>query len=144
MISIDPGTKQMGWAYWEDGKLKACGIAQGKDWLATLRDLPDIVVDKVCVEDQQIYRSSPIDAHSLLAVARVVGGIAILYNPKTLKLIKPRQWKGQLPKAICNKRTINKLSEEEKGILNNGGYKKSVLHNLYDAVGIGLWELGRR
>ena len=143
MLSVDPGTKERGWANWKDGKLIGCGIARGKDWISTVKAMPDIKVDELVIEDQQIYRHSRIDAHSLLAVARVVGAFVILYDSPKVRLVKPQEWKGQVPKAICNKRTISKLNETEIDVLTTKQYRRTILHNLFDAVGIGLWTLRR-
>lgn len=143
-ISIDPGTRATGWAVWKDEKLYQCGIARGKDWVETVNNMPRVKVTKLCIEDQQIYRNSEVNAHSLIAVARVVGAIVIKYQAKENKIIKPREWKGQVPKTICNKRTLQRLTEEEIETLTRKTYSKSMIHNLLDAVGIGLWELKRR
>jgi len=144
VLSIDPGTKAIGWAYWVNGKLSDCGIARGKNWIESVEDLPRIEVSRLVVEDQQIYKSSPVDAHDLLAVARVVGAVVVLYDAASVKLVRPSEWKGQVPKVVCNRRTIERLSEAERDILTRKPYGKTLLHNLLDAVGIGLWELKRR
>ena len=148
MLSIDPGTKDMGWALWTDEKLTDCGIARAKDWITTVRMLPDVNPERLYIEDQQIYRSSNINAHSLIAVARVVGAVVMRFSDsptlREVHIIKPREWKGQVPKDICNKRTIARLSDAERTILTKKSYRKTILHNLLDAVGIGLWALGRK
>ena len=142
-LSIDPGTKDMGWALWEDNELQICGIARGKDWVESVQALPKFTIERLTIEDQQIYRRSPINAHSLLAVARVVGAIVAYYNFPRFLLVPPAQWKGQLPKNVCNQRTLSKLTEDELHQVDVAPCPASLRHNLIDAVGIGLWATGR-
>jgi len=144
ILSVDPGTREMGWALWEGGGLRDCGIARGGDWIATVAGMPEMSVDRLVIEDQQIYRNSKIDAHALLAVARVVGAVVFYYKKPLTNLVKPREWKGQLPKAVCNRRTLSKLNPRERSRYDGTNYPKSIRHNLLDAIGIGLWALGRR
>ncbi len=143
-LSIDPGTKEMGWALWEDNELSICGLARGKNWAETVQALPKFTIRKLIIEDQQIYKRSPINAHSLLAVARVVGAVLAYYNFPTFDLVSPAKWKGQLPKDVCNRRTLSKLTESELRQLEIAPCPPSLKHNLIDAVGIGLWATKRR
>ena len=147
LLSVDPGTRDMGWALWDKGRLVDCGMARGRDWVSTVGNMPPFPVERVVIEDQQIYRNSKIDAHALLAVARVVGAVVFYYGNegrRRVTLVAPREWKGQLPKEVCNKRTVGKLEAMERVVLNSKKYPKSLQHNLLDAIGIGLWALGRR
>jgi len=144
MLSVDPGTKAMGWSNWRGDRLESCGVARGKDWITTVLDMPRLKVERLVIEDQQIYRGSGIDAHALLAVARVVGGVVLLYGAPATLLVRPSIWKGQLPKAVCHRRTMGKLTEDEQAVLGKTKYSKAIKHNMLDAIGIGLWNLGRR
>tara|TARA_R110000824_G_scaffold119235_4_gene273236 strand:+ start:181 stop:633 length:453 start_codon:yes stop_codon:yes gene_type:complete len=143
-LSIDPGTKEMGWALWEDNELQMCGLARGTNWVETVLALPKFSVVDLTVEDQQIYRHSPVDAHSLLAVARVAGAVVAHYGFPRFRLVMPVQWKGQLPKAVCARRTLSKLTEEERHQIEVAPCPASLQHNVLDAIGIGLWANGRR
>ena len=143
-LSIDPGTKEMGWALFEDKELSICGLARGKSWIETVQALPKFTIRRLVIEDQQIYRRSTINAHSLLAVARVVGAVLAYYDFPEFKLVTPAKWKGQLPKEVCNRRTLSKLTESELRQLEIAPCPPSLKHNLIDAVGIGLWATKRR
>jgi len=143
-LSIDPGTKEMGWALWEHNELQICGLARGENWIESVRALPKFTIEKLTIEDQQIYRRSPINAHSLLAVARVVGAVVAYYGFPKFSLVAPAKWKGQLPKDVCNRRTLSKLTAEELKQVEVAPCPASLKHNLIDAVGIGLWANGRR
>ena len=144
MLSVDPGTKDMGWALWQGDRMVRCGIARGQDWIEAVLNMPPLTVGQLFIEDQQIYRNSRINAHSLLSVARVVGAVVFYYNTPLTVLVLPRAWKGQLPKEVCGRRTISKLDPAEQAVLGKTNYAKSIRHNLIDAIGIGLWGLGRR
>ena len=143
-LSIDPGTKDMGWALWEDNELSMCGLARGKNWLETVQALPKFTLKKLTIEDQQIYRRSPINAHSLLAVARVVGAVIAYYDFVPHAIVSPAKWKGQLPKEVCNRRTLSKLTDLELRQFEIAPCPASLKHNLIDAIGIGLWASRRR
>jgi len=143
-LSIDPGTKEMGWALWEDNELQICGLARGTNWVESVLALPRFTIEKLTIEDQQIYRHSPVNAHSLLAVARVVGAVVAHYGFPKFVLVPPAQWKGQLPKDVCGRRTLSKLTEQELHQVEVAPCPASLRHNLMDAVGIGLWANGRR
>ena len=143
MMSIDPGTKVIGWALWQDSKLFRCGLARGKDWIRTVSNVPKEELELVVIEDQQIYRSSSIDAHSLLKLARVVGGTVFHLQAGDVKLVKPREWKGQVPKKICNSRTLQKLQMSEKVAVELAQCPEGLKHNMIDAIGIGLFYLRR-
>lgn len=56
--------------------------------------------------------------------------------------IEPQRWKGQLPKKRCNEIVEGKLSPTEKRFLNDIK-PKSAQHNVLDAIGIGLFAVGR-
>jgi hypothetical protein len=53
----------------------------------------------------------------------------------------PRQWKGQVPKRIHNARVLEKLKPAELALVPK--LAKTRLHNVIDAIGLGLWKLGR-
>ena len=143
-LTIDQGTKEMGWALWEDNELQICGIARGQNWVEAVLALPKFTIERLTIEDQQIYRKSPINAHSLLAVARVVGAVVAYYQFPKFVLVPPAKWKGQLPKDVCNRRTLSKLTDSELYQVEVAPCPASLKHNLLDAVGIGLWASRRR
>lgn len=65
---------------------------------------------------------------AIAKLARAAGGKVTFYYPS--------QWKGNVPKGICQARILPTLSENEvAAILNN--------HNVWDAVGICLVAKGR-
>ncbi len=143
MMSVDPGTKATGWAIWDRNAMVLCGLARGKNWIHTVREVPKMQVERLWLEDQQIYRNSNVDAHSLLAVSRVVGALAFHVPADQVELVRPAAWKGQVPKDVCNRRTHARLTPAEKVLLELAKCPKSLEHNLMDAIGIGLWAVKR-
>jgi len=57
------------------------------------------------------------------------------------KMVFPATWKGQLKKHVCHARIDLALTPGERKIIPK--LAKTYLHNMLDAVGIGLWYLGR-
>ena len=144
LLSVDPGTKAVGWALWKGETLARCDVSRGEKWWLTLASLPEVRPDVLYIEDQQIYSTSKINAHSLLAVARVTGAIIYHYKAPSTVLVLPRVWKGQVPKKICSERTLNRLNEAEMQAVNSYKQARYLEHNMVDAIGIGLWALGRK
>lgn len=84
-----------------------------------------------------IYPQSKGDPNDLLRVAEVSGALA--WDFTNVYWYEARKWKGQVPKAVMGKRILKCLTEEELKVL--GPLAKN--HNVLDAVGIGLYHLGR-
>jgi hypothetical protein len=83
----------------------------------------------------------PMDIVELAYGAGVVRG-AVLQCNRSCKVIEhlPIQWKGNVPKAIMTNRIRTKLDPIELATIEDAGYKT---HNTIDAIGIGLFALGR-
>jgi hypothetical protein len=75
---------------------------------------------------------------ALIELAFRLGELVGLYMRKVevVELVTPAVWKGSVPKEICQSRILKKLEPEELSVLDKN-------HNAMDAVGIGLWKLGR-
>lgn len=78
------------------------------------------------------------DIVTLAIRAGEVGGIWSYITGVAPEYIEPGKWKGQLKKSLANKITKAKLSQREKKLLG-----KNVRHDVLDAIGIGLFSLGR-
>jgi len=80
------------------------------------------------------------DQNDLIAVA----GVAFAVGAKTAGFITtyyPREWKGTIDPDAMIERIKGRLSPAEKHRILT--VKKSLMHNVYDAIGIGLKKLGR-
>jgi hypothetical protein len=160
LLSIDPGVTCCGWAYWRDGKLVLCGLSRTKEvgiearicahdfrrhWLYGQPDF--IVIEKPEVYQQRFWKGDPRD---LVELAMVVGGIIAQFPGVRVRAVFPKEWKRQVPKSVSESRTLAKLSELEKNKSESPEVfgepdtaPPSLLHNMMDAIGIGLWALGR-
>jgi len=57
--------------------------------------------------------------------------------------VTPRQWKGTVDGDIFLTRITKRLDERELGLLDTCGAIDSLKHNVIDAIGLGLWKVGR-
>lgn len=137
MIYVDPGVHACGVAYFADAKLCwARYVAVGDDLRLDVGGQP------LVIEMPRIYPGSGQrkgDLNDLLNLAAIVGRCEA-WNAGTVKRVFPAQWKGQVPKKIMTARILSKLSWEEVARIERVGYKD---HNTIDAIGLGLWHLGR-
>ncbi len=136
MISVDPGVHGSGVAFWFAGRLSAVRYYKPSEISSVL---------SVVIECPQIYPGvkSKGNPNDLIKLAFEAGRIIGLFNPVELRVIKPRDWKGTIKKEAMLKRILSKLTEEELAIVKAANIPKAVEHNVLDAIGIGLWHLGR-
>ena len=144
LLSIDPGLKSVGWAYWEGRELKRCGLSRTKETdvskqaRAHWRNIEIYHDAERRVSEMMVWRgkqakSSPAD---LLKLNIIAGHLATEW-------LAPSEWKNYVPKAVHQPRILAKLSAEERAVLAGCKCPPSLLHNVIDAVGIGLYCLGR-
>jgi hypothetical protein len=153
LIAIDPGLNGCGFALFRAGLLERAAYVKNVErtgnkpqdmalgltlYVSTYKLATD---DKVVCELPQVYTQDKLkgDPNDLIYLALVVGALVFQFGAKT---IKPREWKGQLPKEVCNNRVRSKLSLYEIEAIDTR-VPASLRHNVLDAVGIGLHELGR-
>lgn len=160
MICIDPGIRGCGLAVFYRGELVraqyVANIADSGDSLALrvasmascvyhAQELVHVdTKDELITERPQIYahgkgKGNPND---LIALAEIGAYAAALINPVRWIQVLPRQWKGTIDGDAMTDRIVGRLKNEEECAVIS--YKSGALdHNTYDAVGIGLWRLGR-
>lgn len=143
LLAIDSGSRadrpNMGWALFVDAKLLEAGL------VGSGKRLPNVNA-KVIIEAPRWYpREYKIDTNDLLDLSILVGEIKGMYEERgcLVLLVWPRSWKGTVPKKIHNERVLAALTEEEVALLPLRPRAKDHDHNVLDAVGIGLWKLGR-
>jgi hypothetical protein len=144
LIAIDPGTKHLGVAIFEDGFLYHAFLLS---WPAHEIVEPFGRAD-VVIEKPQVYVGSRQkgDPNDLIDLAIIAGRVAEQLSPFTrdLYFYRPNQWKGNVPKDIHHERIKTRL--EKQGVLTNVEIPrtKSLAHNVWDAVGLGLYHLTKR
>jgi hypothetical protein len=143
LVSVDPGKNEFAWAYFVDGKLIRCNIG-GFDKSRKIFYQVGGLVSEAVIEVPQIYpqRVWKGDPNDLIDVALTAGRVSASF-PK-VQFVKPHAWKGNRPKSIDNDYTLSLLLQKELIVFNSCGVQKSKRHNVIDAIGIGLWKLGRR
>lgn len=155
LLAVDPGTKHVAYAQFDEMRLDDCGL-----WRSNAKELVDRIVDF----HYQLIRSKSINY-----IGRVVVELPVVYGPgKTrnpadlidLTLVAgsfiplasvsavtqtPAEWKGQRPKHVCQRHIEAELRASERGIINKKfqNIPKSLRHNVWDAIGLGMSHLGR-
>lgn len=151
LASIDPAKNACAWATFDDGgRLVRARLIRAKtrhglrDEMS--REFEREPVGELVVEVPQIYRqrSWAGDPTDNVDVAVTAGMAIALIDARKIVEVRPRAWKGTRPKDVCNRLTMSKLDESERRVVGRVDCPPSLLHNVIDAVGIGLWRLRRR
>lgn len=165
LLSVDPGIRGCGVALFENGLLARAAYVKnfidgGNDASYCYYMAREIILytgEEDCffkqgeiltlaVESPQVYTSSKGDPNDLLplfgvnaalyTMLRTAMGSSLAFNQYL-----PRQWKGQMTKEVCHARIKDRLSPAESAAIEPT--PKSLIHNVFDAVGIGLYALNR-
>jgi hypothetical protein len=146
IVAIDPG-KRSGWAVFVDAALALAGAWPEADMLDDALPMVGIAPAVAVIELPVIY---PLglgkgDPNDLITLALLVGDLRGYYRRAGLDvaLVKPRTWKGTVPKPIHNERVLGALTPDERALLPRYGRKRGFDHNMLDAVGLGLWQLAK-
>lgn len=101
--------------------------------------------NRIVGERQVVYpgakglKTNPNDLLDLAMCAGAFYGALCVDMVATLTIVEPAAWKAQVPKDITRTRIEGLLGSTEKMLIKKGG----EMHNIYDAIGIGLFALGR-
>ena len=156
VIAIDPGVHGCGVAFLVNGQLKHAryirpedlGAMAGAWWLGVTE--VSFILEKPQVYKARLMKGDPND---LIDVA-VSGGemLGRLYafaiqhvGPPSriiIEKIVPAVWKKQLPKEVVQERLKERLTPHELTTMQKPK-PASLMHNVWDAVGIGLWGVKR-
>ena len=142
LLSIDPGA-DAGWARFSDaGKLVACGLNEGAIHAGTSR----AVIERPMIYPGGRQKARPADVITLAVRAGEWGGRVESFLSITPEYVEPSTWKGQVPKDVHQLRIWARLAPDEQELVATAGrgVSASKRHNIVDAVGIGLWALGRK
>ena len=162
---IDPSIVSMGWAFWnyEDYQSKNPPTATGlikpdgcwKNWLSRsynqvdkLEQIIDAMQEYKGDHNWMVFCEAPqfMEFHrgltaarsgSLVKLSHLVGEIHYMCKSSiggNFKLISIPEWKGQLPKSVVNYRIRSILGKENC---------KKFHTDIWDAVGMGLWQMGK-
>lgn len=139
-VAIDPGVHMTAVAYFENGKLSDAV------YLPTTA-MSAVIVTQIYAERPRMRERSPVRKQTIADLSLALGLVVSRFaGPQTaIRYIEPTTWKGTVDKAITGKRITAALSSAERCVLANAleGIEGKLQHNVYDAVGIGLFGLGR-
>ena len=150
LVSLDPGLRGCGVAWWNVyGDLRHVAYVRNPEktgdgpraWTGYERvSLWDKRTDYFVSEVPQVYRAgaSKGDPDDLLQLAGVVGVFSVLVTADVRIGVKPREWKGQVPKDVHHARLVKTLTPEEMAMVERAA-PPSLRHNVLDAVGIGRY-----
>ena len=159
LISLDPGLRGCGVAWWRvDGSLAHVAYVRNPvkigngpaAWMGYDRTRAfwyTTRTEHFLSEIPQVYRAgaSKGDPDDLIQLAGVVGVFSALVSATTYWGVKPREWKGQVPKDVHHARLVKTLSEADLKMVEVAA-PPSLRHNVLDAVGLGRYwfDLQRR
>ena len=85
-------------------------------------------------------KSNPTDLIQVATIAGVLAGVV----GREVRFIPPSLWKGNVPKSVMHERQRRVLKPSELSLVNTvGRMSGESFHNAMDALGIGLFALGR-
>ncbi len=143
LLAIDPGA-DTGWAFFDScRRLTSCGLGD------PVLEAP--APSRVLIECPKLRPRGEKNPNAILLVARGAGEYAGAYRSADVSYLTPNDWKGSTPKDISNARTWAKLDPKEqetvdrffRGAPGRNGLAPSRRHNVLDAIGIGLFGVGR-
>lgn len=165
LLAIDPGKKGLGVALFADGSLLQAWYsgAEGGSGHALLdvtrplvRELESLrrqglpSLDTLLIERPQAYSGAQQSANpeDVAELCVVVGALMLAVRPLLspiggILLVRPAEWKGQLPKDVTRNRAEAALTPAEAEGLIMPKAVKTLGHNVWDAVALGLWREGR-
>lgn len=171
LLCVDPGLRACGAAIFRGTELVAAGFPTGDadsnmnrpdqragTWLtmaAAVRRWADEAaaalgepIDELVIELPQVYRDGNqsqrkrgTDPNDLIHLACVVSAVSSTFATIDQRVVLPAEWKQQVPKEIMHERAMKRLGPQEVARLPK--LPKSKLHNVLDALSIGLTESKR-
>ena len=97
--------------------------------------------------DPETGRAKKIDPNDLVELGALAGAwYAVTLDAclgNAVELVRPATWKGQVPKAVMERRLRDELTSQEIAIIERAA-SPSLQDNLWDAVGIARWAWWKR
>lgn len=164
LIAVDPGVRGCGVSAWIDRRLfkaayvkNPCDHGQSaaeaarmayavEQWVDTfvLDPIVDEVTFELVIECPRVYDATHQKGDqnkSIIPLSLVVGAVASSFQGWPIRQYFPRDWKGTIDPDDAIKMVKTRLSVDERSRVILPA--PSLQHNVWDAVGIGLKDLGR-
>ncbi len=162
VLTVDPGIGGLGAALWEestgclraasfitpalDGRARATNDPVGwkllsvllSSWCAKLGAHVDLLVVEFPKIVPSAHLDHDVDPEDILRLGGLAATIAALVPAGEARLVRPFEWKRQVPKKISVARSEAALSIDERSRVSLPS-ARSLAHNVWDGVGIGLW-----
>lgn len=160
VLAVDPGIRGSGVSYFVGDELVRCAYVanpctHGNDAIACIQMASAITnyfakkcdaVHRLFFEWPQVYNGRQKgDPNDLLPLVGVCIALSVRLNVPTTH-VKPREWKGTQAKGDAfTHRVVSRLSLSEMAAYSDGlqTTSRSLQHNVIDAVGLGLFTVGR-
>lgn len=141
LANIDPGA-DAGLSWFDCGRLIWCALNDVPPWCRTVR------ADRLVVEipnANEKRKNKNTNPQSLITLAITAGRWIERIPHVTLHMQFAAEWKAGVPKEQHNGRVLAALSQSELIVLADccARVPVSKRHNVIDAIGIGLEDLGR-
>lgn len=141
LVTLDPG-QQAGLAVFKGPSLVWCGLNElppyGGWCYGIFWEKPQINGQTEGKDPNAIVTEAVTAGRWLDRLPRQLGAACAFERS-----VFPVQWKASVPKKIHNARVLAKLAPEELAILKALKLPVSKEHNVIDAIGLGLFALGR-
>lgn len=148
MFYVDPGGACLGWAEFVDGRLDRCGLSRTKMKDVGMRAAAhraalvalgaysgDVKCECMRFRPRKGKKGAYIPPQDLIELNLIAGHVGTRW-------LEPTDWKGMVPKKIHQPKILEALSKEELALV-EAVMPPSLRHNVIDAIGIGLHDVGR-
>jgi hypothetical protein len=144
LIAIDPVKNKVAWAGFDTDDKELLYVAAGT--VETMCEHARRFYGggiEVLIECPQVYQQRYLkgDPNDLIQVAITVGRLREAFGAG--EFVLPHIWKGNASKPIMHGRILRALSREENAAFVRGQIAAAHRGDVLDAIGIGLWRLGR-
>lgn len=124
----------------------AMGVAIRDHWLDSILISPPRSCVAVAVEGQELYLGGTKNPRSIMFLAAAAGcalhEVVAQYPAAHTRFPRPSEWKGQVPKHICQSRVFSKLGLQYKIKGNTVKNTAYCIPDLEDSPDIGKFNLG--
>lgn len=173
LVSLDPGLRECGVAQFDGPRLVDCAMPVSGNWngrgIEAWVAMADAAAEWILTREPEVFvyemmqpyqGNSAAKNENLLQLTAVLGAVgAALARRGGIRFVSylPAQWKGQVKKDVHHRRITGAtgkstgqwrpgiLTQEELGLFDRArqGVAAGKQHNILDAIGIGLYHVGR-